>query len=89
MEANKPKDGSFPNWKSAWWIAVLLALGWGPPLLINAVFLVFPSLNNHYQLAALGMAWGLTGTIALTALSLISLLTQISKFIVSLAAPDE
>jgi hypothetical protein len=74
-----PKRKSFPHPVSAWWIAVLLGIGWLPLFAADVVLRFWPHLNDRYQLAAFGMAWGFDVAFPSIVLAGISILIQIVR----------
>jgi hypothetical protein len=82
--SSKLKQKRFPHWLSAWWIAILLAVGWGPLALDDLLQHFFPSLNANYQGSAFAMAWGLTATLLCSGLAAACLLIQIGRIVIIL-----
>lgn len=68
---------AFPHWASAWWIPVFLSIGWGPLLLSE---LLAPPLRDGENVG-FAMAWGLTVSLACTALVGVSLLIQLFRLV--------
>ena len=69
----------FPHWTSPWWIPVFLGLGWVPLFSADWISRLFPGLRT--SAVAFGLAWGLTLSLALTALAIISALAQFSRLL--------
>ena len=53
------KSIRFPHWLSAWWLLILLAVGWGPLAVDDVLQHIFPRLNANYQGSALQWHGGL------------------------------
>lgn len=76
-----PKRRSFPHPVSAWWIPVILGLGWLPLLGADIALKYWPHLNDNYQLAAFGMAWGFDVAFPSIVLAGISIMVQIFRLV--------
>jgi hypothetical protein len=66
----------FPNPASAWWIPVLVAIGWGP-LFMAGFFLN----SNRSDAASFGMAWGMAITFPCTFLAVKSVPVQMFRLL--------
>lgn len=72
---------SLPNPLSAWWIPLLLGIGWLPMFGADTILRFWPHSNSHYQVAAFGMAWGFDVAVPFTILAVISILIQMVRFV--------
>jgi hypothetical protein len=76
-----PKRRSFPHPLSAWWILVVLGIGWLPLFAADLALGIWPQLNQHHQLAAFGMAWGFDVAFPSIVLAGVSTLIQIVRLV--------
>lgn len=68
---------SFPNALSAWWILVLLGLGWVPPLAIEIIDRFWPDPANPYRRTSFGEPWMFAITLPFTGLAIAALVVQL------------
>jgi hypothetical protein len=70
---------TFPHPVSAWWIPILLGIGWLPFFVANAVARLWPVLDNHEKVTAFMTAWGWDIGLPSLGLSAISIIIQIFR----------
>lgn len=73
------KSRSFPHPVSAWWIPVLLGIGWLPFFAANEAAGLWPSLDQHEGIVAFMTAWGWDIGLPCIALAAISIAIQIVR----------
>jgi hypothetical protein len=69
----------FPHPASAWWVAILLAVGWGPLLISDILY------PKKWEAAeGFGMPWGIAVALPCTLLAALSLPIQIFRLLIYL-----
>ncbi len=79
MPSLKPNRKSFPYPTSAWWIPVLLGIGWLPFFGADAAATLWPYLDSHEGVVAFMMAWFFDIAIPCSILATVSVAVQIIR----------
>jgi hypothetical protein len=73
---NDREPSIFPHPASAWWVPVLLGVGWGPLFVAD---LLYP--QNWKVAEGFGMGWGIGIALPCTVLSAVSVVAQAFRLI--------
>jgi hypothetical protein len=74
------EPSTFPQFSSAWWIPILLAVGWGP---LFADDLIYGNVSNSGMNPGMGfaMAWGMGVALPCTLSAVVSIVVQAFKLL--------